>query len=174
MRYYYRMTYFTESLDYTALVDEAMRDVVRKALQHAEAQGLDNDHHFYISFKTSHPGVELSSELQEQYPEEMTIVLQHQYWDLDVLPYQFSVMLSFNNVPEKLVVPYEALTAFADPGVRFGLQFHNKPSTHEDSGELLSEDTQVTSFEHTSSIVPDNAEDERNEEKVISLDAFRK
>jgi uncharacterized protein len=160
----------SESFNYPVLVDEAMRGVVRQVLRHAKADGLPANHHFYISFNTRYVGVNLSPQLRDQYPEEMTIVIQHQYWDLEIYPTYFSLMLSFNNIPEKLVIPFDALTAFADPSVRFGLQFHSKPATQEIAREVLSESSPVTSFE-------DEQGDEAPSptgEKVISLDAFRK
>jgi hypothetical protein len=104
-----------------------MRNVVREALIHVDKFGLPGEHHFFISFQTNFPGVSISPQLKARYPEEITIVVQHQFWDLKITDKQFSIMLSFNNIPEKLVVPFDALTAFADPSIKFGLQFHGKP-----------------------------------------------
>jgi len=105
------------------MVEDALRGVVGKALTHAATRGLPGDHHFYITFRTDDPGVLVPSHLWQRYPSEMTIVLQHQFWGLDVGSEVFSVTLTFANVPERLTVPYAAVVAFADPSVRFGLQF---------------------------------------------------
>jgi hypothetical protein len=108
---------------YDLLTQEALRAVVRKVLGDVARHGLPGDHHFLIAFATGYPGVRLSQRLREQYPEEMTIVLQHQFWDLGVTEHAFEVGLSFSNVPERLLVPFEAITQFFDPTVNFGLKF---------------------------------------------------
>ena len=100
-----------------------MRGVVRRVLQDAMRDGLPGEHHFYIAFDTRAPGVRLSPRLLERYPEEMTIILQHQFWDLSVSDYGFEVGLSFSGIPERLFVPFSALKGFFDPSVQFGLQF---------------------------------------------------
>jgi uncharacterized protein len=110
-------------IDYEALSQDAMRGVVRTVLGHTAKSGLPGDHHFYISFDTQAPGVGLSRRLQEKYPEEMTIVLQHRFWDLAVTEDQFEVKLTFDGIPERLVVPFTAIKVFFDPSVRYGLQF---------------------------------------------------
>jgi hypothetical protein len=110
-------------LRYDRMVEDALRSVVSRALKHAAERGLSGDHHFYITFLTDHPGVAMPDHLRGHYPSEMTIVLQHQFWGLEVGPEAFGVTLSFANQPERLTVPYAAVTAFADPSVRFGLQF---------------------------------------------------
>lgn len=112
------------SIDYQALVQEALRGVVRAALRLVEKEGrLPGAHHFYIAFHTRHPGVKVSEAILQRYPQEMTIVLQHQFWDLHVGEEDFQVTLSFNNVSEKLSVPFAAVKNFFDPSTRFGLQF---------------------------------------------------
>ncbi len=110
-------------IGYQALTDAALRSVVRDALRRAEKQGLIGSHHFYITFKTHFPGVDIPDFLKEQYADEMTIILQHQFWGLKVLDDHFEVALSFRKLPATLVIPFPALTAFFDPGVQFGLQF---------------------------------------------------
>jgi hypothetical protein len=110
-------------LRYDRMVENALRSVVSQALKHAAERGLSGDHHFYITFLTDHPGVVMPDHLRSHYPNEMTIVLQHQFWGLEVGPETFGVTLSFANEPERLTVPYTAISAFADPSVRFGLQF---------------------------------------------------
>ena len=108
---------------YDLLVRDALKSVVRKVLGDAGRDGLSGDHHFYISFRTDAPGVRMSRRLRERYPEDITIVLQHQFWDLGVTEHAFEVGLSFSGVPERLLVPFDALTGFFDPSVQFGLKF---------------------------------------------------
>jgi hypothetical protein len=112
-----------DHIRYDLLVREAMRGVVRRVVADVAKNGLPGDHHFFISFDTTMPGVRLSARLRAQYPHEMTIVLQHQFWDLAVTDTGIEVGLSFGNVPEKLMVPYEAIKGFFDPSVQFGLEF---------------------------------------------------
>src|SRR5258708_30764679 len=114
---------------YDALVDDALRSVVRRVLTQVAEKGLPGSHHFYISFRSTDPGVELPEYLRAKYPEEMTIVLQHQYWDLIIGPDSFEVTVSFNKQQERIKVPFAALSAFVDPSVRFGLQFDRKDKT---------------------------------------------
>ncbi|MCJ2092857.1 ClpXP protease specificity-enhancing factor SspB [Methylobacterium sp. J-072] len=108
---------------YDLLVQDALRGVVRKVLTDAARDGLMGDHHFYVSFRTEAPGVRMSQALREKYPQDMTIVLQHQFWDLSVHEHTFEVGLSFSGVPERLLVPFDALSGFFDPSVQFGLKF---------------------------------------------------
>jgi uncharacterized protein len=110
-------------IDYEALSQDAMRGVVRTVLIQTAKSGLPGDHHFYISFDTQAPGAVLSRRLQDKYPEEMTIVLQHRFWDLAVSEDRFEVKLTFDGIPERLVVPFAAIKVFFDPSVRYGLQF---------------------------------------------------
>ncbi|MCL4766925.1 MAG: hypothetical protein KJZ80_11865 [Hyphomicrobiaceae bacterium] len=110
-------------IDYESLAQDAMRGVVRSVLTRIAKSGLPGDHHFYISFDTQAPGVGLSKRLKDKYPEEMTIVLQHRFWDLTVGEDRFEVKLTFDGIPERLVVPFAALKVFFDPSVRYGLQF---------------------------------------------------
>jgi hypothetical protein len=114
-------------IGYKALTDAALRGVVRGALKHVEKHGLVASHHFRLSFRTRFPGVEIPDFLLEQYPEEMTIILQHQFWGLKVKEHHFEVTLSFRKVPATLTIPFGALTAFVDPGVQFGLNFQTEP-----------------------------------------------
>jgi len=112
-----------DQIRYDLLTQQALRGVVRNVLADAAKKGLPGDHHFYITFDTKAPGVHISERLLAQYPEEMTIILQHQFWDLKVGEEEFEVGLSFGGVPEKLAVPFEAISGFFDPSVQFGLQF---------------------------------------------------
>ena len=109
--------------DYPGMVETALRGVVREALARTAREGLRGAHHFYLSFRTGAPGVAIADYLQAKYPEEMTIVLQHQFWGLDVREQDFSVTLSFHNQPEQLTIPFAAVVSFADPSVNFALQF---------------------------------------------------
>jgi uncharacterized protein len=131
----------TDHLRYDLLAQEALRGVVQRVLTDAAKNGLPGDHHFYISFDTRLPGVRISPRLREKYPEEMTIVLQHQFWDLIVAEQGFEVGLSFNGVPERLVVPFEAIKGFFDPSVQFGLQFEVGPK---EGAESATEPTAAT------------------------------
>lgn len=126
-------------IPYDDVVQEALRAVVGRVLGDVAAGGLPGDHHFYITFKTQAPGVLIPQHLHERFPDEMTIVLQHKYWDLKVEAEHFEVGLSFSQIPSHLVVPYAAITAFVDPAVDFALQFHvdavsDGPEPHEAAG----------------------------------------
>ncbi len=116
-----------DSIDYPKIVQDALRDAVRRLLELAAEHGLPGEHHFFIAFRTQHPGVQVPPFLRDQYPEEMTIIIQHQYWNLEVTPEDFSVMLSFNASRYRLVVPFAALTAFFDPVAQFALRFEPDP-----------------------------------------------
>lgn len=113
---------------YDQYVDEALRGVARRVLRDVARDGLTGNHHFYISFRTGASGVSIPDYLRSRYPEEITIVLQHQFWGLEIEDKQFSVTVSFNKQNERLTVPFAALTAFVDPSVRFGLQFEETKS----------------------------------------------
>lgn len=113
----------TDLIRYDVLVQQALRGVVRRVLTDSAKDGLPGTHHFYISFDTNAPGVKLSPRLHSMYPEEMTIVLQHQFWDLAVHETGFEVSLSFDKIAERLSVPFDAVTGFFDPSVKFGLKF---------------------------------------------------
>jgi hypothetical protein len=112
-----------DHIRYDILAQEALRGVMRKVLQEVQRTGLPGNHHFFITFLTGAPGVRVSSRLKERYPEQMTIVLQYQYWDLKVTDTGFEVGLSFSDVPEKLEVPFAAVRGFYDPSVNFELEF---------------------------------------------------
>lgn len=112
-----------DQIRYDLLTQRALRGVVRTVLTDTAKKGLPGDHHFYISFDTHAEGVRLSDRLRAQYPDEMTIILQHQFWDLKLGEEEFEVGLSFGGIPERLTVPFEAISGFFDPSVQFGLQF---------------------------------------------------
>jgi hypothetical protein len=113
----------TDLIRYDLLVQDALLSVVRKVLADTAREGLLGDHHFYVTFRTGAPGVRLSARMRERYPEEMTIILQHQFWDLEVNEQTFQVGLSFGGTAELLVIPFDAVTGFFDPSVQFGLKF---------------------------------------------------
>lgn len=150
---------------YDLIVQDAMLGVVRKVLLETEKHGLSGNHHFYITFSTSYPAVQIPPVLLEKYPEEITIVLQHEFENLTIGQDSFSVTLWFDNIPTHLTVPFHAIKAFFDPSVKFGLQF-NVLFDQEDLEESISE-KEISVSEQ--SIVS-----EETGEKVVSLDAFRK
>ncbi len=152
-----------DAFRYDKMVEKALRGVVRQALDEVVADGLADDHHFYITFFTDHPGVKIPSYLKDRYPGEMTIVLQHQFYDLEVDADKFSVMLSFNNVPERLQIPLAAVTIFADPSVNFALQF--QPLSDEDDEDIRFEAEELD---------VDNQDKQKKKGEVVSLDQFRK
>jgi hypothetical protein len=151
-------------LPYDEWVEAAMRQVVVRALSYVAANGLPGEHHFYVTFRTDYPGVVIPPRLRTQYPQEMTIVLQHQFWDLkmDEEAGLISVGLSFGGVPASLVIPIGAVTGFVDPYVRNGLRFQPIPAA-----------TALTTVEESD---PEPAEPEKtaDEPQVVSLDAFRR
>lgn len=161
-------------IGYQALTDAALRGVVRDALRRIEKQGLIGSHHFYLTFKTKFPGVDIPDFLREQYPEEMTIILQHQFWGLKVTDDHFEVTLTFKKLPASLFIPFPALTAFFDPGVQFGLQFRGQ----EGETKGAPQPTPLSTLEQPRA---PEADAEAPEEKpapapgeVVSLDSFRK
>ena len=121
------------TIDYEALQQDALRGVVRAALIQISNTGLPGEHHFFISFLTQSPGVVLSKRLKEKYPHEMTIVLQHRFWDLLISDERFEVKLTFDGIPERLVIPFASIKVFIDPSVRFGLQFEENAGDKEPS-----------------------------------------
>jgi len=124
------------TIDYEALTQDALRGVVRAVLSRAAKSGLPGEHHFYISFHTQAPGVTLSKRLREKYPREMTIVLQHRFWDLTVTDERFDVKLTFDGIPERIIVPFGAIKVFFDPSVRYGVQFEEGDGDGDESSEL--------------------------------------
>lgn len=152
-------------IGYAALIEGAMRGVVRDVLYIISQEGLPGDHHCYITFDTRAEGVDIPESLHAQYPDEMTIVLQHQFWNLHVEEEFFSIELSFNRERQKLVVPFVALTSFADPSIKFGLQFHRR---HDDD---LDGDAPPPPPGLSSS---GKEKGDGESAEVISLDTFRK
>jgi hypothetical protein len=149
-------------MDYARMVREALRQVVRQAMEEAAAEGLPAGHHFYVTFATDHPDVSIDRVMQDIYPESMTIVLQHQYWDLAVDDEGFDVTLAFDGVKRRLRVPFGAIRSFADPEAEFGLSFEEPPVSTE-SGAGSDEPAP-----------PEAAGPAGSHAKVVSLDEFRK
>jgi hypothetical protein len=128
-----RITMAVDHIRYDILAQDALRGVVRKVLMNAAKDGLPGEHHFYISFDTRAEGVRLSPRMRAQYPEEMTVVLQHQFWDLEVTENGFEVGVSFGGIPERVAVPFTAVKGFFDPSVQFGLQFEEMADAEDSS-----------------------------------------
>lgn len=168
------MSDFEDStLRYDKMVENALRGVVKQAIEEVRDNGLPGEHHFYITFITDHPGVEIPDYLRERYPGEMTIVLQYQFYDLDVTDEYMTVTLSFNNVPETLKIPLGAISIFADPSVNFALQFQPMDeSEHGEDNLLDSMSEEIESQERSSS--GKKADEEEKKGEVVSLDQFRK
>jgi hypothetical protein len=125
----------TDHIRYDVLARDAMRGVLRRVLEDAAKRGLPGDHHFYITFLTQAENVKLSPRLMQQYPQEMTVILQHQFWDLIVTDDRFEVGLSFGGIPEKLVVPFSAIKSFLDPSVQFALQFETSEAAEAETSD---------------------------------------
>jgi hypothetical protein len=174
---------------YDLLVQDALRGVVRKVMGEMAREGLAGEHHFYITFRTHARGVRLSARMRELYPDEMTIILQHQFWDLSVNDQAFEVGLSFKNVPEMLLVPFDAITRFSDPAVGFDLEFkldvESAETSANDAGppavglvpSPLAAAVEMVKPKATEDSRGDRAAEARTDsagEKVVSIDAFRK
>ena len=163
---------------YDVLAQDALRGVMRKVLSEVQKTGLPGNHHFFITFVTDAPGVRISSRLREKYPEQMTIVVQHQYWDLKVSETGFEIGLSFSDVPERLLVPFAAIKGFYDPSVNFELEF----DVEIEGLELADGSPQIASAAAPQANEPDTGPDEEADDEdgepqtadVVSLDAFRK
>ena len=183
-------------IGYNTLVEDGLRSVVREALRRVAEDGWPGTHHAYITFKTAAPGVEVPDFLHTRYPDELTIVLQHQFWGLEVEDDSFSVTLSFNKVGHRIVVPFAALTSYADPSIKFGLQFgvppeargemtapeaDEKPAKRKARGKKAEPEDRATGSVPAAGgdKAPPEAEDDAdapgsNGEKVVALDHFRK
>lgn len=159
----------TPEIDYGAMVERALRGVVRDTLALVAEHGLTGRHHVYITFRTRHPGVDIPDSLLARYPSEMTIVLQHEFWGLEVGEEGFGVTLSFNKMSHRLEVPFEAISVFADPSVEFGLQFTlpERPEAAQEQGER-EEAASVAELPVAVSDATDGSAE------VVALDRFRK
>jgi uncharacterized protein len=182
-----------DPLNYQVMTEDALRGVMRRALSVVAERGLMGQHHFYLTFRTTYPGVQIPDHLRDRHPEEMTIVIQHQYWGLEVTDTGFKVSLSFNGQQERLIIPFAAVSAFVDPSVQFGLQFSVaapanaqvatlapiKSGAPAKSGALApasppaaAADTAATSDAPPAAPPPPLPGDEGS--RVVALDAFRK
>ncbi len=158
----------TDYIGYEALTQAAMRGVVREALrQTARNGGAPGEHHFYVTFRTKAPGVKMAEHLVERFPDEMTIVIQHQFWDLEITDGHFEVILKFNGVPQHLSIPFAALTRFVDPAVNFGLSFEKGETNTGQDVVNPARDVEPAPAEQKKA-----AGDEAG--TVVSIDAFRR
>jgi hypothetical protein len=174
----------TDHIRYDVLAQAALRGVVRTVLADAAKKGLPGEHHFKITFNTTAPGVRLSDRMRARYPQDMTIVLQHQFWDLIVTELAFEVGLSFGGVPERILVPFETVTAFYDPAVQFGFQFETiegaaigdasagAPAAEKPAPAVPA--TRSATEESTPETPPPTAPDAGTGGEVVRLDRFRK
>ena len=158
-------------LRYDRMVEHALRGVVRKALAEAALRGLPGEHHFYVTFHTERSGVGIADWLRQQYPQEMTIILQHQFWDLTVEEERFAVTLSFGGRHERLTIPFEAVSRFADPSVKFGLQFE---ATDETPAKTPAPPPAATKPAKQEPSAPAPVPDATKGAEVVTLDSFRK
>lgn len=156
-----------DTINYGQMMHKALRRLIAEVLEQVAQDGLPGAHHFYISFDTSHPGVEMSAHLKSRYPEEMTIVMQEWFENLAVAQDRFSVTLSFGGVPEPIVIPFEAIKTFVDPSVEFGLRFDAQEDMQVDEDDDDEDDPD-----------PDNGNGKgkpaEHDAEVVSLDQFRK
>jgi uncharacterized protein len=169
----------TDHIRYDVLARDALRGVLRRVLADAAEHGLPGEHHFFITFLSTAEGVKLSPRLLAQYPEEMTVILQHQFWDLVVTEDRFEVGLSFGGIPERLVVPFNSIKSFFDPSVQFGLQF--EPADAAEAAATNLPAVPATSTASSALAVPALAAETEDEPakpsegaEVVRLDRFRK
>ena len=156
-------------LQYDRLVERALKNVVREALNYVAEHGLPGSHHLYITFRTDHPDVVLPDELREKYPIEMTIVLQYQFWELIVEKDVFKVTLSFNEQPQQLTIPFAAVNAFADPSVNFTLQFQSSDTAAQNDDAVERELTDGAGDDDAAA----DSDDDRGKDNVVALETFR-
>jgi hypothetical protein len=166
----------TDHIRYDVLARDALRGVLRRVLTDAAEHGLPGEHHFFITFVSTAEGVKLSPRLLAQYPEEMTVILQHQFWDLVVTEDRFEVGLSFGGIPERLVVPFSSIKSFFDPSVQFGLQF--EPSDAAAEAPVVAVPAAVPATPAVAATAVETGEDEPPKPsegaEVVRLDRFRK
>lgn len=164
-----------DHIRYDILVQDALRGVVRKVLADIARDGLVGDHHFYVTFRTHARGVRLSSRMRSLYPEEMTIILQHQFWDLSVTDHAFEVGLSFKNVPEMLLVPFDSVTRFSDPTAGFDLEFKHDDGVEPSANDSGAPEAAAAPEPPASEPAPPAADAAAPAgDKIVSIDAFRK
>ncbi len=167
----------TDDIGYQALTQAAMRGVMKHALKVAASEtGLPGDHHFYITFRTGAPGVAMAEHLSQKFPDEMTIVIQHQFWDLEVSDRHFEIVLQFSGVPQHLKIPFGAVTRFVDPSVNFGIGFEPMAVQHAEETIDPVEEGSAKGAKPAAAKKEDAAEGDRpaSDGTVVSLDAFRR
>lgn len=156
-----------DHIGYQALTQAALKSVVRTALEKAaRAESLPGEHHFYVTFRTRTQGVQMADYLKDRFPDEMTIVIQHQYWDFEVFDDRFEIILKFSGVPQHLRIPFAAVSRFFDPSVNFGLQFDNEEAS------AFSEQTPILRAATGSTAT--TAASDPSDGTIVSLDAFRR
>ena len=158
----------SRSIEYGNLMHDAMRGLIRQVLLDVAANGLPGNHHFFITFDTSHPDAELADWLSDRYPDEMTVVMQHWYDGLDVGEDGFAITLNFGDAPEPLYIPYDAIRTFVDPSVEFGLRFEQQETEEEDVAE------DEATLDQTDEAELEVAEEPVKDAEIVSLDSFRK
>ncbi len=156
------------TIDYGNLMHRAMRGLIQQVLTNVQKDGLPGQHHFFITFDTMHPDVEIADWLSDRYPGEMTVVIQHWFDNLDVTNEGFTITLNFGDNPETLYIPYDAIKTFVDPSVEFGLRFETQDD--EDDADLA----EVAEAPMDEMVEPDDDNDTPKEAEVVSLDQFRK
>lgn len=161
------MSNILQTIDYGNLMHKAMRGLIHEVLTDVAAKGLPGNHHFFVTFDTMHPDVEIADWLSDRYPGEMTIVIQHQYDSLNVTPQGFGITLSFGDSPEPLYIPYDAIKTFVDPSVEFGLRFE----TSEDDLDVDENDDMP---EAPMDVMAEPEDAPKKDADVVSLDQFRK
>ena len=181
VRFIERSKPMSKSIDYGNLMHRAMRSLIQEVLIDVEANGLPGEHHFFITFDTLHPDVEIADWLSDRYPGEMTVVMQHWFDNLTITDEGFAVTLNFGESPEPLYIPYDAIKTFVDPSVEFGLRFENQDEDDEDSNGVQDMDIHPAPvISHTpdeAATMADSADDPLKKPKeadVVSLDSFRK
>jgi len=158
----------TDTLDYGSLMHRAMRGLIFNVLEQVRDHGLPGNHHFFITFDTTHPDVQLADWLKDRYPEEMTVVIQHWFDNLEVREDGFSITLNFGDQPEPLQIPFDAIQTFVDPSVEFGLRFENQDM------DEIEEEAEADETEPSAEATETSDAEPRQEAEVVSLDQFRR
>ena len=161
------------SIDYGNLMHDAMRGLIKSVLEDVAREGLPGDHHFFVNFNTRHPDAELAEWMHDRFPEDMTIVLQHWFDNLNVNDDGFGVTLNFGDTPETMYVPFDAINTFVDPSVEFGLRFETQDSDHHANLHIAGEEDDEGT-EDAPEIELEEAKPEPKDAEVVSLDSFRK
>ena len=159
----------TTGINYGSLMHQAMRSLIRSVLEDVQSNGLPGEHHFFITFDTGHPDVEIADWLSDRYPGEMTVVMQHWYDNLDVSEEGFAVTLNFGDSPERLYIPFDAILTFVDPSVEFGLRFE---TTETDEDDTADSELRIDLEELIEDV--EDREPPKQDADIVSLDKFRK